>query len=89
MEKRKIKTIDEMLEETRQESPEDYESIIKEVEKRKKKFERGGKREGAGRKRVKANCLDYTIRVDQEEKKLIELARKNKIDIQGLIKKIS
>ena len=31
---RKIKTIDEMLEETKQESPEDYQAIIDEVETR-------------------------------------------------------
>lgn len=86
---RKIKTIDEILEETKQENPEDYESIIKEVEKRRKKFERGGKREGAGRKRTKKDCLSFTMRVDQEEKKLIELTRKNKIDVADLIKKIN
>ncbi len=86
--KRKIKTIDEMLEETKQARPEAYEKIIKEVEIRKKKFERGGKRDGAGRKRVKATCLTFTIRVDREEKTLIEFTRKNKIDISKLIKNI-
>jgi Trm5-related predicted tRNA methylase len=78
-----------MLEETRQNDPEAYEQIIKEVERRKQKFERGGKREGAGRKRVKTSCLSHTMRVDNEEKALIELARKNKISIPDLIKKIS
>jgi ferredoxin len=84
---KKVKTIDEMLEETRQERPEAYEAIMKEVERRKKKFERGGKREGAGRKRVKTDCLTCTMRVDEEEKKLIQFTRKNKIDIPELIKK--
>jgi hypothetical protein len=85
----KIKTIDEMLEETRQENPEDYETIIKEVEIRKNKFERGGKRDGAGRKKIKNTCLSFTIRVDSEEKALIELTRQHKIDISQLIKNIS
>lgn len=39
---RKIKTIDEMLEETRQKNPESYQRIIEEVETRKKKFENRG-----------------------------------------------
>lgn len=85
---RKIKTIDEMLEETKKESPEDYNAIMEEVEARKTEFERGGKRIGAGRKRVKLSCLALTMRVDIEEKTLIELTRKNKIDIQELIKQI-
>jgi len=86
---RKIKTIDEILEETKQENPEDYEYIMKEVEIRKNKFERGGKRQGDGRKCLKNSCLIFTIRVDSEEKALIELTRKNKIDITQLIKNIS
>lgn len=85
---RKIKTIDEMLEDTRQERPEAYDAIMKEVEKRKEKFERGGKREGAGRKRVKTACLTFTIRVDEEEKNLIQFTRKNKIDIPKLMNNI-
>lgn len=86
---RKIKTIDEILEETKQKRPESYEKILKEVEIRKNKFERGGKREGAGRKRIKSACLSHTMRIDPEEKELIELTRKNKINISDLIKKIS
>jgi hypothetical protein len=89
MDDRKIKTIDEILEETRQNDPESYTRIIKEVEECKKKFERGGKRYGAGRKRIKDKCLCFTIRVDSDEKNLIETTRKNKIDISKLIKNIS
>lgn len=60
---RKIKTIDEMLEETRQESQEDYDDIIKAVEIRKNKFERGGKRQGAGRKSKEITRVTFSKRL--------------------------
>jgi len=60
---RKIKTIDEMLEETRQKRPEAYEAIMKEVETRKKKFEHGGKRQGAGRKSKEITKVTFTKRL--------------------------
>jgi len=60
---RKIKTIDEMLEETRQENTEEYEDIMKEVEIRKNKFQRGGKRLGAGRKNKEIIRVPFSKRL--------------------------
>lgn len=85
----KIKTIDEMLEEVKKECPQDYQDIMTEVAIRKTKFERGGKREGAGRKRTKSLCLTFTVRLDAEEKELINIIRKNQIKVNDLINKLS
>lgn len=72
---------DELLNEIREEAPERYNKIMENVAERAEDYKkRGGKREGAGRKKLYANRVKATFDLDESDViNLKDYAKKNKI----------
>ena len=84
-----MKTHKQIMEELKNADSDSYEEIKENTEAVKRYFGRGGRRPNAGRKRIKAFSLTFTIRVDSIEKEFITLARENNIDLSKFIQNLS